>query len=242
MFSLMTCLLASLALPTAHAAKVADYPIRESRRPLTLPRGIVEIEGAVPISIADNQVGLAFGMGASAGLSRTVDLGVATGFQITPEGGWNRTAVVQTHVLVKDGKKLDFAPGLVLPIDGGDFGFVVDLPFRVAFNKAIYLTFGQGAIPVVLGDNPAVSVVGNAGLGVQLGKSTVLLGEMEVFTVQLTPETASSAVWNNLGMQLGVQHSPSQRADVGVMVGLNDIVPAVGNLAGEVNVYGRVRF
>lgn len=229
--------------------KKKDYPTSERMRPLVLPNGMGEVGLDAPIGIfkvAGDSV-TTFGIGPSFayGLGDLVELGVGTGFLLAPDAAWNRTLAPRVAWLAYDSKEFDFAPGLSIPLvftDPAVVGLTVDLFGRYVLSEGWFIYFGQGAIPIVVGDPLSLSIAGNAGVGWQINKATVATLDLQPIVIVLAPDAAATGLWDYLSTAIGVQYSPVREWDIGGKIGIFNIWDLDESLVFSITPYARFRF
>lgn len=222
-----------------------QYPLQERMRPLVLPDGM----GEVGLDLGYNRFAktdfVNTDLSFNYGIGDVVELGAATGLLLAPDADWNRSFVIQGHFLAYDTKSFDFAPGLVLPfvfVDGAGFGAVVDLTSRYVASKTVFLTFGQGALPITFSPDFALALSGNGAVNFQVGKPSVLFVDTSVFTLLLAPDLDVTGLWDVLNLGLGAQYSPTKDWDVGARLGITNVWKLEDSLNAGITAYGRFRF
>lgn len=225
--------------------KKNEYPLQERNRPLILPNQMGEVTLDLGYARAFETDAVGTNVGFNFGLGDIVELGVGTGLLLAPDVASNQTVIVQAHWLAYDTKFFDFAPGLVIPFvfsDGAPFGTVIDLTCRYVASKTVFLTFGQGAVPVGVSPDFSFGISANGGIGLQVSKPTVLFADTSVFTLYLAPDAVATGFWETLVLNLGAQYSPTPEWDIGGKLALGNTWELDGSLSIGVIAYGKVRF
>ncbi len=224
------------------------YPTQERLRPLVLPDGMGEVGLGIDYTNIASTDFVNLGAGFGFGIGDKVEVGLATGLALVPDVAWTESVTLRGHYLAVDGKKFDWAPGVLLPISfqqGAPFGVVLDLPGRLLVGDRAFLYFGNGAIPITISPDFALSIVGNGGVGVQFSKITALMVGLNVFDVlAVNPagDPVVSGVWEVLNVDATLQFTPSDTVDVGLRAGVTNVWEQEGSLAPSAGVFGAVRF
>lgn len=225
--------------------KKDEYPLQERNRPLILPDQMGEVTLDLGYSRFLDTDFVATTIGFNYGLGDVVELGVGTGLLLAPDVASNETIVVQAHWLAYDEKYFDFAPGLVIPFTfskGAGFGATIDLTSRYVVSKTVFLTFGQGAIPVIASPDFGLAVVANGGVGYQVGKPTVLFADTSVFTLLLAPDVDVTGLWETLVLGVGGQYSPTPEWDIGARLTLGNTWSVSDSLTFGLGAFAKFRF
>lgn len=221
------------------------YPQREILRPLVLPKQMAEVGVSLDYSRPGGEDALSSNLNVNFGIGDIVEVGVNTGFNWVPDVNWNETIGLSARVLTSDGRRLDWAPGLdvLIPTGGGAGRLVVDLGARHLFSKRTFLTFGQGAIPITLGSDPVVTLVGNLGIGVQATKATVVIFETTAAQFQVVPSADDpvTGIWETFPLSATLQGSPNRMVDLGLRGTLTTIWEGP-DFEGAVTGYANFRF
>ena len=223
-----------------------DYPLAEVRRPLVLPAGMGEIELAVGGAGAGDGATWAIAPTAAVGIGDRLELGIGTDVTVAPDAAWSQRLAVGGHVLVADGRDLDFAPGLIVTPDlsgEGPLQMVVDAPFRYVMSKKSFLYFGRNALPIVFRDTGAdATLVGNAGVGLQANARTALLADADLVRVGLSSDTGATGIWEQLRLNAALQYTPDRMIDVGARVGVTQTWDGSSPTGWTGQLYGAARF
>jgi len=223
--------------------KKDKYPTQEILRPLVLPQGLVEVGVGGDYARFGDAESAGLGFGVDVGIGNIVEVGVNSGLDLAPDFAWTEQIGLRARVLVSDGKRLDFAPGLDvgIPTDGGPGTLVVGLGARHLLNKKVYLVFGDRAIPVTLGANPTVSLNGNVGLGVQASKTVAVIFDTDVARVAFGDEVNVTGIWETLVLNGRVQVTPARPVDLGLLGSIGRTWDG-GPTQGSIGAYAAVRF
>ncbi len=227
--------------------KKERYPFQEIRRPLVLPKAMAEIGLGADYFANSNGDGGVADFGVNVGIGDIVEVGVNSGLDLAPEFSSTEVIGLRARVLVSDGQRLDWAPGLDVGIPTGDDPgqLVVALDARHLLSRRVFLTFGEGAIPITLGSDPTVSLVGNVGLGVQASKKVAVIFGTQVVDFDVT-NTEVTGIWEQLFLDGRVQVTPARQVDLGLRGRLEVLYqtddPETGNVGGTVGGYVAARF
>ncbi|MEN0065918.1 MAG: hypothetical protein AAGA48_27505 [Myxococcota bacterium] len=226
--------------------KKSKYPFQEILRPLVLPKNQGEIGVGLTYARPDGQDFLGAGISFNYGIGEVFEFGVGTDFGFIPDVLWSEVIGLNARVLVSDGRRLDWAPGIAvgIPTNGGPGLLVVDLTARTLFSKRVFLLFGQRAIPITLGQNASASLVGNVGLGVQVSKKTVLSADTTVVTLQVAPSIDSpvTGIWDFLTLTGQLQVTPARQVDVGIRGNVIHAWSGGGSPEASGTIFGAFRF
>ncbi len=199
-----------------------EYPLQERLRPLTLPAGMAE--GELAFGYADPNYPSADGgvdtqIRAALGIADRAEVRVGTGIAWSPDVAWQDNVTLEVHALASDGKRFDFAPGVVVPLTFVDDGPLVDVNvdlFGRYLTGRSFLYFGRNAISINVNPDFGIGINGNVGAGTQFTKSTVGMIDLNLFSATLAPDAAGSGIWERLTSTVTLQHSPSNTADIGI--------------------------
>lgn len=235
--------------------KKDDYPLAERMRPLILPNGMGEIGADLPITYASfaGDSTTAFGIGTqfNYGLGNKVELGLQPllGFSLSPgDPAWSKTVGVRAAWLAWDSKDFDFAPAVTIPlVFEGDTGIGVniDLLGRYVLSEGWFLTFGQGAINMLVAPDFGLGINVSGGAGYQFSpKAALLFGTTPLF-ITLVPagggDVAALGIWDVFNLYATIQYTPSRQWDVGLTVAPTYFVDAEA-LSMGFDIFARFRF
>ena len=226
--------------------KKSRYPTQEIRRPLVLPKQAVEIGLGADYGRFPGGDAAGANLYGNVGIGHIVELGVFTGAALSPDFAWSESIGLHAAVIVSDGKRLDFAPGLDvnIPTGGGPGLLVVNLDARHLFSRKVFLTFGRGGIPIVLGANSSVAFVGNVGVGVQASKTVAVIFETQAARLDLGQGDAGNdvtGIWETAILDGRLQITPVRMVDLGVRGGVTQVWDG-GVTTGRVGGYAAIRF
>ena len=225
--------------------KKAEYPLEERTRPLVLPDGMGEVGIGFDFVTVAGSTSVGTGLGLNFGIGDSVELGVATGFLISPDVAWGETVLLSANFLAVDGKEFDWAPGISLPIvttEGAGFSFALDLPARAVMGEQVFLFFGNNAIPIRVSPDFSLGLAGNGGIGVQFRKDTALLVGTNVFVATIVPDATVSGIWEVFTLSGTLQYTPSRTFDVGLTLNVANTWDVADTLVVGVSAYGAFRF
>lgn len=180
-----------LGLPAlASAAVPGGYPTQLITRPLTAPQQMAEITASY-----DRVVFLGFdsnGVGVSGryGINNKLEVNVATGLRLNPNGGWNEGIAVGAGYSLLDTDGFDVAARIDVPLNfgGGDVLNQVALsaPLRWQLAPKIALRAGDGLLSIYPGDNTYTTLTGNIAGEYQVNEKLAVGLGTELFSFQLT--------------------------------------------------------
>ena len=238
------------------------YPASESRRPLTLPKGMAEIGLDLKLGGLSNSAFLlatpavAFGVTDNWEIGLNSDQGTVPvassffigGFDIMPNLRWSESFVVDSHVLLVDRDHIDVAPGVRVPISFAGEGVsfepvVLGARTRMVCTKErkLFFMLGQNLLNLAFANGLGINIIGNGGVGYQLSNDTALMADVDVFSLGLGGETNFSGVWERVDVGVGLQHSPSRKVDLGLRFDLQDTLGVEGDGNALIGAYGRFR-
>ena len=177
-----------------------EYPIRFIDRPLTLPGLMAEASvGAGYWWVEDEENVSTTRVTARFGITDWWQASVSTRFWLAPEGEWGRVVGFQTRVRAIDTTRIDFAPGLYIPVvfDGDrDTEAVpliaIDAHTRIRAFRKIAFFFGEGLVPIGLGDEASASIDLNGGFLQQLSDHHAIRMSMQFFHIRLHGDVRES--------------------------------------------------
>ena len=218
--------------------KKDKYPRQERFRPLVLPHNMAEFGVAGGYETQGGENGAFLNPSIDYGIGNRVEVGLSSGVDFIPVG-WSQNINLRGRFLAIDGKRFDFAPGVnALVSFGGDenTSLTLDLLSRHVTRGVAFFYFGQDAIPIEFGDQVSASLVGNAGLGLQLSKGTAFMIDAALITLNVVPETAVTGPWETLTANARLQYSPGRKVDIGAKFTVEnqwqgDAGPALGATA-----------
>ena len=203
--------------------KKDNYPMAESLRPLTLPKGMAELGLGLGIGRAFDTTVVGLTPSFFFGIADQLELGVSTNFPLSPDATWSEVLVLEGHLLVADGKEVDFAPGVEVPLsfaEGSPFVLILDAPVRYRASKKVFITFGDDAVPIFFGRTQTVgrrrSPHGtrpprSRGMRHSTTRSTgktVIFAEANLVNLLLAPDVEVTGIWDALQLTLGGQYTP----------------------------------
>lgn len=233
--------------------KKNDYPMAERQRPLVLPKNMGEVtpsatftHTAIPL-VDDDLDSLDLDVGFKYGLANVVEVGVGTGFRLTPDGDWNRTLALQGHYLAYDTKQFDFAPGLSIPLvfaDGVGLSVGIDLNSRyVLQGSKFFFRFGRDALNLGVTGDFTFGLNANGGVGYQVSKEFVATLDTTVLAIgNGGGDTAVSGPWDYLTFNLGGQYTINRNGDIGVVLNYGNFWEVDEEYSLGLTGYGRIRF
>lgn len=203
--------------------KKDEYPIKEIKRPLVLPDGMGEVGVGANVTSFAGTTSVSLAPSFHYGVADVVDFGVSTSLLLSPDVAWSKGLPIDAHYLAVDTEKFDWAPGIVLPLtfqEGAGFGVLLDLPGRYVINDTVFVTFGQGAVPLRFSPDFTLSLAGNGGLGFQVDKAVALGFQTSVFQLNLAPDANLSGLWDFLNLNLYGQYSVNRMVDIRLDLGV----------------------
>jgi hypothetical protein len=175
-----------------------------------------------------------------------VEFGVSTGITLSPEVAFSNNLTLQGHYLAYDSKLLDFAPGLVIPLNFGDavgIGIAVDLSTRYLIpDSKFFLRFGDGAIPLGVSPDFTLGLNVNGGVGYQATKQFVGTLDLQPIAITLAPEANATGLWDYVSMTLGGQYTFTRNADAGLNLSYFNTWAGEDGYGLGITGYGRFRF
>jgi hypothetical protein len=177
-----------------------EYPIRFIDRPLTLPGLMAEASlRAGYWWVEDEENASTTSVGASFGMTDWWQASVSTRFWLAPESEWGRVVRFETRVRAIDTARIDFAPGLYIPVvfDGDrDTEAVpliaIDAHTRIRAFRKIAFFFGENLVPIGLGDEASASINLNGSFLQQLSDHHAIRMSMQFFHIRLHGDVRES--------------------------------------------------
>ena len=142
------------------------YPAQLSLRPLTLPQGMAQAAMSGGYWWLDDQQNTApVSLRARVGITDWWDASVHTFFLLTPETEWLEAASLSTRILAYDSARIDFAPGVYVPVDFDQAddahllpGVAIDATTRIHITERYSVTCGDGLVPLSIGRRASVNL------------------------------------------------------------------------------------
>jgi len=246
--------------------KKKDYPLAARLRPLVLPNQMgqfgvdfdaTKVPGVPTVTTTGtgtntntnttttSATALAFNVNFDYGIGNHFDFGASTGLLLSPDTAWDRGFQLRAHYLSYDSKKLDFAPGILVPlsfVSQAPFGVTVDLPCRELLNNGLFLYFGQGAVPIGLSPGFSLSAVGNGGIGYQVTPPVELFLDTTLVTITLAPDGNFTGIWDALAFNLGGQYSPGNAWDIGAKLHGTNVWSVQNSFLWSIGLFVNYRF
>lgn len=183
-----------------------EYPAHLSLRPLTLPQGMTQATLSGGYLWIDDGPNIApVSIRATVGITDQWDASVRTFSRLKPDVEWGEGASLSTKVLVYDSARLDFAPGISVPInfDKADDAhlfpgvavsataraFIVDR-YAETSPRIVSVTCGQNLLPLKIGRrasldlNCSMVAQGNRGYGARIS--------LQLFHIRLSGDVRES--------------------------------------------------
>ncbi len=159
---------------TAVSGETDVYPAQLSLRPLTLFQGMAETSlsgGYVWIEDEPNIAAVSFG--ARVGITDWWDVSSFTFFRLAPDAEWRDVVGLSTKVLAYNSSRVDFAPGVTVPVnfDQADDthlfpGIVLDATARIfaakwqsgSLSRVVSVSCGEGLLPLGVGRRASLNL------------------------------------------------------------------------------------
>lgn len=197
--------------------KKKEYPFKELMRPLTLPEGMGEAGLELGYQRFLQTDFVTSNLTFDYGVTDEVEVGASLGLFFVPDVGAS-ALTLRGHYLAYDSKLFDVAPGALFPVglqDGFPIQLILESPCRYLLTDEFYLYFGQGAIPITLSPNFALSISANGGVGYQLNKEVAFFADTQVLGLLIAPEAGVTGPWQALVLNGGAQYTPIRELDLG---------------------------
>ncbi|MCP4449053.1 MAG: hypothetical protein GY811_27515, partial [Myxococcales bacterium] len=163
------------AAESESADSAGAYPLAAQSRPLTLPKGMIQISGSlahVSLAFVDSSGGsttstaTAMAAGGFYGVSDKIQVGAVTSLGIDPDVEWGEHLDLSGYYLVHDSEQLDVAAGVGIPLNFGDGdvlpGFTLDAYTRYIINDKISVNTGDNLLAIGI-DPSAINLNMNIG-------------------------------------------------------------------------------
>jgi len=175
--------------------KKGDYPVEQRLRPLTMAKGMVEIDGDLDYLSLPNPIkdAVGFGLDVEYGLAPTVDAHIGTGLLLSPDFDWSRALNFGAAYLAYDTKDYDLAVGVdanMFLVDGGTTSIAVTAPMRYLIGKQ-WDVHGTVGVPVILSPDFGINVVLSPGAGFQASENIYLALDTTVLSVSSLPNSTT---------------------------------------------------
>lgn len=235
-----------LALPTlAQAAVPGGYPTQVITRPLTAPQQMAEITASYDRLVFLGMDSNGVGVSGRYGIDNKLEVSVATGLRLNPNGGWNEAISVGAAYSLLDTNGLDLAARLDAPLNfgGGDVlnQVTISTPLRWQAAPKIALRAGDGLLSIFPGDDTYTTLTGNVAGEYQVNDKLALGLGTELFQLQLTGDgDYTRTVADALPLRIYGLYAVSQAIDVFARVTSMDVGEA-GNFH-QLSVGANVRF
>ena len=157
------------------------YPLKVNARPLVLPKGMGEANAALGLTSftvgkkSTNAIGLTGGF--NYGVSKGIEVGGATGFNLSPEAGWGSSFNLRGGYRVIKRKKrgLNIAARLEVPLSFGEDQDLLSnasagMSTRYRINKKLALHSGDNLLSFTFGEEVTTRINVPIGVAYQVNR------------------------------------------------------------------------
>lgn len=229
----------ALALAVTRVAWSDPYPASLIDRPLTLPEGTFEVSGGVShderralgIEILSAET---LHLGVRWGVSRRWEVGLATGFRVSPDASWTRELAFAAAWRARSGGRLELAPSLAMPFSvhtGYDVVSVVEIGagLRLRLGDRWFATAGRRLLRLDARPAIAAGLVLDAGAGIQLTPTLAFIAETQLAELTLVGQIdRTRTALDGLPLALRGLWAALPRVDAVVEVRAGDVTGPAG--------------
>jgi len=192
------------------------YPRAFIDRPLTLPKGLMQIEAGISnYSAADFTL---LGFQGDYGITDQLSFGVSTALFLSPSAEWIDAFTLRALYSVHEGDRSRTALGLQAPVSFDDFGgyrtYVFEAPTRWQLSDRAFVQSGHGLISLTR--DPYISQWNlNLLAGYQPSQALTVMLDLGIVSVNSDGDTASLG---DLGFTLRALYAATNKIDLSVGV------------------------
>ena len=209
------------------------YPQALIDRPLTLVKGMLEVRAALAIvKITGADTGIGLGVGAGYGITDQLEIGLATGIQLSPDADWSKRIGLYGKVSVIDSAKFDMAPSVGTTLnfqDGADVftGIQVGGGVRYLLSDKLFIRAGDNFLDLQVTPDAGARINLNAGVGFQATPQLAVVADLNLISLKLFGDMqADSTFFDPFGVALTGLFAVSNKLDVYAQINFPSVADA----------------